>query len=189
MAQLCESCGKKNDFLHGDEFDLGNEKILCHKCAAPIHDAISDIYYVETEEDFEQLEEKILATCKGCFDDNITQAIANKITRIYQQKFPKEVASPSTTPVKERNTKLYSNIGNKIKILAKVTAIIGTILSIIFGIDAIADKEWKFGIYVILLGSILSWIASFVLYGFGQLIENSDKLVELTQKQEKENEK
>ena len=29
------------------------------------------------------------------------------------------------------------------------------------------------------VGSFLSWIGSFLLYGFGQLIENSDKLVEL----------
>ena len=40
------------------------------------------------------------------------------------------------------------------------------------------------GVIVIVMGSILSWIGSFVLYGFGELVENSSRLVEL-----KENEK
>ena len=38
------------------------------------------------------------------------------------------------------------------------------------------------GILTILLGVLISWIGSFVLYGFGQLVDNSDKLVEKAEK-------
>ena len=34
------------------------------------------------------------------------------------------------------------------------------------------------GLIIIVVGSLLSWVGSFLLYGFGQLIENSDVLAE-----------
>lgn len=186
MAKLCECCGKKNDFLHGDEFDLGNNKILCHKCAAPIRDDMSDIYYVETDEDFKQLEEKILATCREHFDDDTTQAIASKLKTIHEKKFSHEENEHSD---EFYLSKLYSNIGNKIKTCAKIFALLSAAICISLGIICIFESRISIGLLILILGPILSWVSSFILYGFGQLIENSDKLVELTQKQEKENEK
>ena len=35
------------------------------------------------------------------------------------------------------------------------------------------------GLLWLILGPIISWISSFVLYGFGQLVDNSDKLIAL----------
>lgn len=79
---------------------------------------------------------------------------------------------------------MYSNIGKKIQKLAIVCAILGMIASIAIGVSLIqsADKGWygtdetllTIGIVVIVLGSILSWVLSFVLYGFGRLVDNSD---------------
>ncbi len=93
---------------------------------------------------------------------------------------------------------MFSNIGGKIKKLAKVLCWIGIIISVISGIAIIASGGRSGGSYVyggssvsinggaaviagilfIVLGSLLSWVGSFVLYGFGQLVENSDKLAE-----------
>ena len=79
---------------------------------------------------------------------------------------------------------MYSNIGKKIQKLAMVCAILGMIASIAIGGSLIemADGGWLgtnetmivIGVVVIVLGSILSWVLSFVLYGFGRLVENSD---------------
>ncbi len=80
---------------------------------------------------------------------------------------------------------MYSNIGKKIQRLAIACAIIGMIASISIGASLIkmSDGGYYFGtnetllligIVVIILGSILSWVLSFVLYGFGRLVENSD---------------
>ena len=75
---------------------------------------------------------------------------------------------------------MFDNIGGKIKGVAAAVCWLGIIISIIVGIDLCASDEEVLtvvGIVVIFLGSLSSWIGSFVLYGFGQLVENSDKLV------------
>lgn len=80
---------------------------------------------------------------------------------------------------------MYSNIGKKIQRLAAVCAIIGIVASIIGGAVLIKMSDGGYyrgvdetlltiGIAVIILGSLLSWVLSFVLYGFGRLVENSD---------------
>ncbi len=33
------------------------------------------------------------------------------------------------------------------------------------------------GLLTIVIGSLMSWLGSFMTYGFGQLVDNSDKLV------------
>lgn len=73
---------------------------------------------------------------------------------------------------------MYSNIGGKIKILAKVLAWIGIIACFIVGVTLIALEPalGLVGFLIMILGGILSWISSFVLYGFGELVENSDIL-------------
>jgi len=74
---------------------------------------------------------------------------------------------------------MFENIGSKIKAVAKVVCWIGIIASIIIGIVLIAqDEDMAFvGFLVMALGSLGSWIGSFMTYGFGQLVENSDILV------------
>lgn len=76
---------------------------------------------------------------------------------------------------------MFNNIGNKIKTYAEVVSWIGIIASIITGIVimiTIATFEAIFlGLLICIIGSLACWISSFVLYGFGQLIENTDILV------------
>ena len=68
---------------------------------------------------------------------------------------------------------MFSNIGGKIKALAKVICWLGIIASIFVGL-LFLDKNPLGGLLWMVLGSLSSWIGSFVLYGFGQLVENSD---------------
>ena len=70
----------------------------------------------------------------------------------------------------------YSNIGDKIKNLAQVLFVLGAIVDIILGISLMVTDEDLiiFGLLLILLGPVVTWISSWLLYGFGQLIENSD---------------
>lgn len=73
---------------------------------------------------------------------------------------------------------MFSNIGSKIQGLAKFTAWLGIILSIIFGLifmslgsaTEIGGFASVMGFLIIILGSLSSWISSWVLYGFGELI-------------------
>ena len=79
---------------------------------------------------------------------------------------------------------MFNNIGGKIKTVAQVICWLGIIGSIIMGIAMISAFDEISGILIILLGPLFSWIGSFITYGFGQLIENSDILVEQGKKGE-----
>ena len=82
-------------------------------------------------------------------------------------------------------TTMWSNIGHKIKTLAKVICWIGIVLSVIAGIAVIAGgsavRSYGYtyntgsttltGILVIVLGALGSWLGSFMMYGFGELVE------------------
>ena len=74
---------------------------------------------------------------------------------------------------------MFNNIGGKIKALAQVVCWIGIIASVMIGFAymTIGDEETTIGFFIMILGSLLSWVGSFMTYGFGQLIENSDILV------------
>ena len=82
---------------------------------------------------------------------------------------------------------MFDNIGSKIKALAKTVFII---MAVIWAISGFSFMFILGGGVAILLGPLiggigilLSWIGTFFLYGFGQLIENSDILVKEAKKQ------
>lgn len=88
---------------------------------------------------------------------------------------------------------MYNDIGGKIMKLAKVLCWIGIIISVILGgslITATSSYVWTgnaasarvVGIFIMIGGSLLSWIGSFVLYGLGRLIQNTDILTEIAAK-------
>lgn len=72
---------------------------------------------------------------------------------------------------------MFDNIGKKIKILAYVLTWVGIIASVITGIammNSFDSTVRTIGLIVLIVGSLLSWASSFIIYGFGQLIENTD---------------
>ena len=76
---------------------------------------------------------------------------------------------------------MFDNIGAKIKKLATVTCWIEIIGSVLTAIIMLAEDEDLFievGLPLLIGGPLVAWIGAFFLYGFGQLIENSDKTVE-----------
>ncbi len=79
---------------------------------------------------------------------------------------------------------MFSNIGRKIKKLASLVAWLGIIGSIISGAITFyelyngyytEDFAW-IGIIVAIVGAVASWIGSFLLYGFGELIEQTSEI-------------
>lgn len=69
---------------------------------------------------------------------------------------------------------MFDNIGRKIRMLAKVLMWIGIIAFAIYGIVMFTEEKVLAGFLIIVIGALYSWVSSFVLYGFGQLVENSD---------------
>ena len=80
---------------------------------------------------------------------------------------------------------MFNNISSKIKTVAKVQCFMGIAFSIIFGLIYMGITEfWDFGgIYLLISlliaggGSVASYISSILIYGFGELVENSDSTV------------
>ena len=65
---------------------------------------------------------------------------------------------------------MYDKIGKKIKILAKILTILGIVASFIYGFILLVAGQ-TMGIIYFLIMPFLIWASSFVLYGFGELIE------------------
>lgn len=70
---------------------------------------------------------------------------------------------------------MYNNIGRKIKGLSIAFYIIGAAVPAIIGCIMIASDSdlVTAGFIVIVVGCIAAWISSWLLYGFGELIENT----------------
>ena len=68
---------------------------------------------------------------------------------------------------------MYKNIGEKIEALAATICIITAAASVITGIVLIVNHAVLIGILIAVFGPLLAWLASFFMYGFGQLIEDT----------------
>lgn len=79
---------------------------------------------------------------------------------------------------------MFENIGGKIKGLAKFICWVGIVICVIAGIimfvqagEAYSSAERTVlvitGLAIIIVGSLMSWIGSFLLYGFGELVEST----------------
>lgn len=87
---------------------------------------------------------------------------------------------------------MFTNIGGKIKGWAKVLCYLGIAVSVIMGIAIIVagDSMGRYGYYgsgvsiggvlggllVAVIGGFASWIGSFLLYGFGELIDSCNAI-------------
>lgn len=74
---------------------------------------------------------------------------------------------------------MFGNIGSKIKSLAKIVCWIGIVVFTILGLVSIGDTP-VLGLLIVILGSLCSWIGSFFVYGFGELIEKTTEIAENT---------
>ena len=75
---------------------------------------------------------------------------------------------------------MYENIGKKIKGLAKACCIVETIAAILAGVIMIATGiETDMFYYIVggamiaILGPLVAWVSSWLLYGYGELIDKA----------------
>ncbi len=72
---------------------------------------------------------------------------------------------------------MFDNIGSKMKMMAKVMCWLGMALSVAAGILLMTLDSVFYGLLTMIVGSLYSWTGSFRMYGQGQLIENTDRLI------------
>lgn len=75
---------------------------------------------------------------------------------------------------------MYNNIGGKIKGLSTALAIIGIVVAVLFGLIRLFNmddfEDFIESIIIILIGCAASWISSWLLYGLGELIEDTHSI-------------
>ena len=72
---------------------------------------------------------------------------------------------------------MFRNIGQTIKTLASILLWIGIACSVVIGVFLLANDNLA-GPLCIIIGGFLSILSASLIYGFGQLVENSDYIVE-----------
>ncbi len=79
-------------------------------------------------------------------------------------------------------TVMFNNIGKKIKTLTVVCFVLVLIGVVVYGVVLMVTlrRQAWIGLLVIAGGFLACWISSFFLYGFGELIESSEKTAENT---------
>lgn len=83
----------------------------------------------------------------------------------------------------------YDDIGGKIKDWAKWIFTVEAIAAVITGITLWANGSVLTGFLVIVLGPFVAWVLSWLLYGYGQLIQNSDIIAEEFNRKNEKHEK
>ena len=81
---------------------------------------------------------------------------------------------------------MFDNIGGKIKTLAKVLCWVGIIFSVLIAIILFIEAKegsyrtedlyMKLGCIYLIFGPLISWVSSFFMYGFGELIERTTEV-------------
>lgn len=79
---------------------------------------------------------------------------------------------------------MFKNIGKKIKVAAQVCTWIGIIGSALSGIVLLSLGIILAGCLLLLVAPVVSWLSMFMLYGLGQLVDNSDTIVKLLSTEE-----
>ena len=68
---------------------------------------------------------------------------------------------------------LYKNIGEKIKGWAKWIFAIEAAAAIVYGLVLIFDDAALAGIIVLIVGPLVAWVSSWLLYAFGELVDKT----------------
>lgn len=76
---------------------------------------------------------------------------------------------------------MYNNIGSKIKGLA-AAFIIKAIAAVLSGLSIIiiTTEEDLFGLLIAILGSIVAWVSSWFIYGFGEVVDTNGEIARNT---------
>lgn len=76
---------------------------------------------------------------------------------------------------------MLDNIGGKIKSLAKISFIITAVAEVIGGIILMEDGSTEsYGLLLIVIGPMLALFSSWLLYGFGELIDKAGEIARNT---------
>ena len=85
---------------------------------------------------------------------------------------------------------MFNNVGKKLKWLAVFCTIAGAFSSIVYGAILMYSDSALLGFLVIIIGALISWLSSLLMYGVGELNDNGSDyektIIEKLDKMEKQ---
>ncbi|MBR4067528.1 MAG: hypothetical protein IKK08_02735 [Clostridia bacterium] len=79
---------------------------------------------------------------------------------------------------------MFDNIGEKIKLVAKVNCAIIAVACVICGFGVMFNSSFLLGLLIMAAGVLVGWAGSLVLYGFGELVDSTTVLRQAAEKQQ-----
>lgn len=117
----------------------------------------------------------VINECSGCGQSfNMRAVNVNKGNAVASGNITSESYSSN-------NTGMFANIGEKIKGVATFFTVVGIIIGVIifFAMLAIDGEMFLAGLLIGGVVALISWVSSFMLYGFGALVSSMQKTEEL----------
>ena len=74
---------------------------------------------------------------------------------------------------------MYKNVGDKLKICAIVSAVIGVFITIYIALNYFDLENYILACITLLVGAFLSWLSSLGLYSWGEVVSNVSRQTEI----------
>ncbi len=175
MGKICVCCGKDIGILSRDPMPLTEGKVICAECSEQIRDDVNQLYFLKDDvSEFDVMAKQIIEKTENLYsNEGVKQSIVNRINSIRDNIYNLQ---------EEPDIKI-GGVGTQIKTVASVIMTLGIILSAIagFGLMTLGEQVIFLGFLVIVCGVLISWLSTICLRGFGQLVENSDRLVAIAE--------
>lgn len=76
---------------------------------------------------------------------------------------------------------MFTNLGGKLMMMAKILCWLGIVVSVIAGIVMLANSRGDgalifTGILTMVIGVLVSWIGSWAMYGLGEVVKEAEQL-------------
>lgn len=175
MGKICVCCGKEIGILSRNPMPLTEGKVMCAECSEQIRDDVYQLYYLKDNvSEFDAMAKQIIEKTENLYSNEaVKQSIVNRINSIRDNIYNLHEETDIKT----------GGVGTQIKTVSNIIMWLGIIASISSGINMIRlDSDFAFfGIIVMAVGCVISWLSTICLRGFGQLVENSDRLVAIAE--------
>lgn len=178
---ICPMCEK--DFAEMPS-DILPGKDICPECADNIRTLVRN-------EDLSARREA-LAYIRQCKEHTHDEMVYEAISNLEKKNDIQQIDEKHTIEAQRfarRHSRMFDSVGEKIMSAAEVFWMAGIATSVILGVvmcfigaDRYGDEGLIVaGIAVAVIGSLVSWLVSLMMYGFGEMVNNSRIQTELAQ--------
>ena len=77
---------------------------------------------------------------------------------------------------------MFKNVGSKLESVATMVFVLGTIISVVIALIMMFARKNPNGIFVLLCGPFCSWFNAVIIYGFGRIVDNTEKIRTILEK-------